>query len=527
MLTQRPSLCEPATLCNGYTAKLGPAVNARNYQDSSQRLPLVTSQQKALPRVPLATEASLPSAPLKHRPTSLNLAKASSNGLSTLPSPLLKRVLRSAHVADDQVTKIQIPAPDRRGQLPPTPTTPLASLVMGNSHSSVSGSPIPDDRSQRSVVHVRRHSKPMIRKSSSNLFKRVDSRSPLPRDVTASVMSSLQRDGTKKDDSGLEDSGVVSLPTDPFLKRPDKYDHRYPGCSPSNRAVNSTSTVTMTESRANMPLSASTTVQNFNSSSIELNDSSAEFPRIEEPVPEDDLLESLSPVIPAPSPLPEDSPHKYGLRDSADTPPVSRESPKMQVPKARRKSSGVEIFKEAQNLQQAQSFLNGLSTSRRRAESAAAVQTDTTDSSWCDIAAQEPRSGSSHPPSRPSTALQDGEGRRKGHNFKSSGFAYSRPLTLAQLKCYRGHARLLLNRNKFAPVECAVCHMDDDGECFSCSWCALRMCRHCRLAFAEKGPVALKERIKVAEMGGRADSAHTSSSESLQELVKITSNFTA
>ena len=213
---------------------------------------------------------------------------------------------------------------------------------MGNSHSSNSGSPAPDDRSMRSVVHIRRHSKPMIRKSSSNLLKRLENHSPLPREVTASVMSVLHRDGTKKDPT---DDALVGVPTDPFFNRPDQYDHRYPGRSPGGRVVHSTSTVTITEGRANMPLSPSTTIRDFTSSESERNDSKTEFPRIEEPDPEDELLENLSPTIPAPSPLPEDSPHKYGLRYATNTPPVPHGTPDIQVPKARRKSSGLEIFK--------------------------------------------------------------------------------------------------------------------------------------------------------------------------------------
>lgn len=121
---------------------------------------------------------------------------------------------------------------------------------------------------------------------------------------------------------------------------------------------------------------------------------------------------------------------------------------------------------------------------------------------------------------------QDGEDRRRGHNFKSSGFAYTRPLTLAQIKCYRGHAKLLLSRNRHAPVECAVCHIDDQAEHFSCSWCALRMCKYCRNDLAERGICALKERIKIAEMGNRVDSVHGSSDESLQDLGEVTSKST-
>ena len=52
---------------------------------------------------------------------------------------------------------------------------------------------------------------------------------------------------------------------------------------------------------------------------------------------------ALSPSIPAPSPLPEDSPHKYGLKDRTDTPEVP-EPEEINVVKARRRSSGLDIF---------------------------------------------------------------------------------------------------------------------------------------------------------------------------------------
>ena len=61
--------------------------------------------------------------------------------------------------------------------------------------------------------------------------------------------------------------------------------------------------------------------------------------------------------------------------------------------------------------------------------------------------------------------------------------------------------RLLASRNRNAPVECAVCHVDSDAPHWSCSWCALRMCSDCRRALDARGPAALNERIRRAEMG--------------------------
>ncbi|KAF2209406.1 hypothetical protein CERZMDRAFT_100607 [Cercospora zeae-maydis SCOH1-5] len=477
--------------------------------------------QKPLPRASALVAAAThpPRPPTKHRPQALDLSIASSNGHSTLPTPRLKRMLCAARSPDDVSAIVQVPAADHRERLPPTPTTPLASLVMGNAHSNASDSV--DATSLRSVVRVRRHSRPTARKSSSNLFRHIDSRSPLSRDVTASVMSILHRDGTKNDTSPID------TPMGPCDDITDADDPGYRGCLPTLGPFCSPSTVTMTESRANPCPSASTTDSDQDLSAKVRKDSKTEpFPNLEPAAAEgEEAIESLSPSIPAPSPLPEDSPHKYGLRDSADTPPVPYQGAHVQTHKAKRKSSGLEIFKEAQTLQQAQSFLNGLSTARRRAESTGGARaTKLADESLCDIVSAERGPGSTRPSSHPIKRYEEGVGRHKGHNFKSSGFAYSRPLTLAQIQCYRAHATLLQSRNKHAPVECAVCHADDESEHFSCSWCALRMCRHCRKEFAVRGFSALRERIKTAEMGSVMDCEQHRSSESVPDCARAGSS---
>ena len=169
---------------------------------------------------------------------------------------------------------------------------------------------------------------------------------------------------------------------------------------------------------------------------------------------------------------------------------------------------------EAKSLQSASSFLNGLSTSRRRAESA---HRSTDASGWTTTSSYDITRPSSTLPSQPSSTRPSSTmpsntysaDHRRGHTFKPSGFAYSLPLIMAQIKCYRNHVRLLPSRNKVAPVECSVCHIDDNQEHWSCSWCALRMCKFCRKDFSEHGMTALRDRIKQAELGG--SSPNTSS----------------
>lgn len=290
-----------------------------------------------------ATKASSPrSSPPRPRPASLTLR--GTNGYTALRSPDLKQRICDART-DESPTITQVPI-DKREVLPPTPTSPFA-ITMGNKPSSISGSPVPDDKSARSVVH-RESRRPVSRKSSFNIFKRVDSKSPLPRDLTASVMSILHRDAHDKSDScATDDDGLVSVPTDPFFDNPEVYDGRYPDIAPK---IHSASTMTMTEERAGMPLSASTTIRDYRSNEqspdLSTADDSACDIKDLPPLPplRNDPRSPGSPTLPTPSPLPEDSPHKYGLRDKIDTPEVPEQPETINVAKMRRKSSGLEIF---------------------------------------------------------------------------------------------------------------------------------------------------------------------------------------
>lgn len=58
--------------------------------------------------------------------------------------------------------------------------------------------------------------------------------------------------------------------------------------------------------------------------------------------------------------------------------------------------------------------------------------------------------------------------------------------------------------------------MDDDQEHWTCSWCAIRMCRYCRKDFAERGGNALRERVKQAECGACVEGSPGESVESLR-----------
>ena len=287
----------------------------------------------------LTTQACPPRSTLivrNRRPTDLHLTKT--NGLTTVPLPELKQCICDARTGS-AATQVQVPRP-KANHLPKTPATPSPLIVMGNRPSSIAGSPIPDNASLHSVV--RRPAK-LVRKSSANLFKRIDSHTPLPRNLTGTVLQVQQEasfsscDGAtdRNEDSLVETCVEIDKPSD------DLGDIEPP---------HSASTATITNENAFQPLSASTTVNEFpaDGSNASRADSRTrvlenKHDRIHRQSQTDLRHLALSPSIPAPSPLPEDSPHKYGLKDRMETPDMP-EPEEINVAKVRRRSSGLDIF---------------------------------------------------------------------------------------------------------------------------------------------------------------------------------------
>lgn len=275
------------------------------------------------------------------RPASISVQQ--SNGCTAITTAELKQRICDSR-SDAQTTITQVPI-DRRVPLPPTPTTPIFWAIMGNKPSSTAGSPQLEDRPSHSIP---RSAKVVSRKSSYNLFKRVGSRSPLSRDATASAMSVMHQDshhrpvgaGHDVDDRGEGNANAnVTAVARSVVGPQDRSENRYSRVSHTH----STSAGTMTEDRARQPLSASTTIRDFRQLDRGQSDADVLMMSSNEGHSKPSLRNAaLSPTLPAPSPLPEDSPHKYGLRDKMDTPELPAKA--IVLPKARRKSSGLEIF---------------------------------------------------------------------------------------------------------------------------------------------------------------------------------------
>jgi hypothetical protein len=238
------------------------------------------------------------------------------------------------------------PQPRRRRRLPKSPPPPPPRRgrgdrpTMGNQHSHhvVTDDSAADDQdahSISSVVRPRNRGVRLPRRSSFNVFKTLDSKSPIPPDFTATVIE-VPRAATAPNLDGMGDDDVEAYDQEIERGRA-RHAHRHSAPSPSlpMRRV-SASHATLTEAEAARPQSTVDTITDHNAHSDETDNG--------ESSPTHLRVSALSPTLPTPSPLPEDSPHKYGLRDRMDTPEAPSPPPDIKVVKAKRRSSGLEIF---------------------------------------------------------------------------------------------------------------------------------------------------------------------------------------
>lgn len=150
----------------------------------------------------------------------------------------------------------------------------------------------------------------------------------VPRAATAPNLDNLADDDTTDDGSEEEERGKL------------RHVHRHSAPSPSIPVQPVSPSATLTEESAARPLSASGTITDHDRR--RQSDTDEDAP--EEESPHHLRVSALSPSLPTPSPLPEDSPHKYGLKDRMETPEAPSPPPDINVVKARRRSSGLEIF---------------------------------------------------------------------------------------------------------------------------------------------------------------------------------------
>jgi hypothetical protein len=270
------------------------------------------------------------------------------NGASTLPAYELKQAVRETRLINDPLQPLDrtlpLCLPERgrtRHRRSPAQQIDLSTAIMGNQHSHHESADDvafdhADDRSTHSVLRASRLKAARLpRRSSMNVFKRLDTKSPLPTDLSGSGIE-VPRAATAPNLDGMVDDDETE--DDEQERSRARHAHRHSAPSPSMPMHPASSTATLTEESAGRPLSASDTITDR-----QPDIQSKDF------VDEDSLahlrISALSPTLPAPSPIPEDSPHKYGLKDRLDTPEAdSLPPPDIELAKARRRSSGLAIF---------------------------------------------------------------------------------------------------------------------------------------------------------------------------------------
>jgi hypothetical protein len=287
-----------------------------------------------------------------NRPATISID--GTNGASTLPAYKLKQAIQETTLAAappqiiaSEVAPPPIPlrSPERgRPRHRRSPALQISDLdvTMGNhpshlepAHDNVSDHT--DDRSASVQRNSRSKGARVPRRSSINVFKRFDASSPHPTEMTATVIE-VPRAATAPNLDGMVDDDDSETEDDEPERTRARHAHRHSAPSPSIPMHPVSPSATLTEESAARPISASGTITGRHPD-IQTPDSA------EQDSPTHLRVSALSPTLPAPSPIPEDSPHKYGLKDRMDTPEAaSPPPPDIEISKARRRSSGLAIF---------------------------------------------------------------------------------------------------------------------------------------------------------------------------------------
>jgi hypothetical protein len=376
--TSEPSLPDTGKSLSGFTFRAG--------SPSAQTTTTATRQQRPASHVPATTHSK---ATVSNNNTSLTdprcllsrptrpatISIDGTNGASTLPAYKLKQAIQETTLtaAPPQIIDLEVAAPPIPPRSPErgrprhrrSPALQISDLdvTMGNhpshlepAHDNVSDQT--DDRSASVQRNSRSKGTRVPRRSSINVFKRFDASSPHPTDITATVIE-VPRAATAPNLDGMVDGDDSETEDDEPERTRARHAHRHSAPSPSIPMHPVSPSATLTEESAARPISASGTITGRQPDN-QTPDSA------EQDSPTHLRVSALSPTIPAPSPIPEDSPHKYGLKDRMDTPEAaSSPPPDLELSKARRRSSGLAIFNVSSTLL-LPIFINDVTDNRTR-----------------------------------------------------------------------------------------------------------------------------------------------------------------
>jgi len=351
--TSEPSRPDTGKSLAGFTLEAG--------TPSAQTTTTATRQLRPASHVPAHSKATALETSLTDprcllsRPTRpATISIDGTNGASTLPAYKLKQAIQETSFASAAPQTLDLdlappPIPPRspergrpRHRRSPALQIGDVDVTMGNhpSHPDPAhdgASDQTDDRSASVLRNSRSKGTRVPRRSSINVFKRFDASSPHPTELTATVIE-VPRAATAPNLDGMVDDDDDETEDDEPERIRARHAHRHSAPSPSVPMHPVSPSATLTEESAARPISASGTITGCQPG-FHMQDSA------EQDSPTHLRISALSPTLPAPSPIPEDSPHKYGLKDRMDTPEAaSPPPPDIEIAKARRRSSGLAIF---------------------------------------------------------------------------------------------------------------------------------------------------------------------------------------
>jgi len=354
--TSEPSRPDSGKSLAGFTLEVGTpsaqtTTTAARQQRPASHVPATTRHSKAIASITSLTDPRC----LLSRPTRpATISIDGTNGASTLPAYKLKEAIQETSLlaATSQTLDLGLappPIPPRspergRPRHRRSPALQISDLnvTMGNHPSHLdptlaSTSDQADDRSASVLRNSRSKATRVPRRSSINVFKRFDASSPHPTEITATVIE-VPRAATAPNLDDMVDEEDDETGDDEPERIRARHAHRHSAPSPSIPMHPVSPSATLTEESAARPISASGTITG-RQPDFQMKDSA------EQDSPTHLRISALSPTLPAPSPIPEDSPHKYGLKDRMDTPEAaSPPPPDIEIAKARRRSSGLAIF---------------------------------------------------------------------------------------------------------------------------------------------------------------------------------------
>ncbi|KAF9638511.1 hypothetical protein BFW01_g9408 [Lasiodiplodia theobromae] len=188
-----------------------------------------------------------------------------------------------------------------------------------------------------------------------------------------------------------------------------------------------------------------------------------------EPEDEEPITPTLKPaavdLLPSPSPVPEESPSKYGVVEKPGNPET--EKPKVAMHYRGKSSTGFDIFKSSTNkLQNTRPYM-GTHPPPVPSNPATVMRVPSAITSPLELTS--PTLADSTLPAFEFFNTQ----------LRPEGTIVPR-LNCVHMQCFHNHRRFHRSNNRLLPIGCMLCFSCSPDPHWTCTWCALRICQGCR-----------------------------------------------